>query len=346
MDKFGFIVHPMSIKNVHRFFPLSVIFPQVVIEKALACLPPFKIGHVKNIRSKTGKEIEGYFIVCPFLSKQILELDEAFVLRRIILAGRIAKNLKVNMLGLGALAGTIGEAGKIVSEQLALPVTNGTTYAACAIIETVLKAAELRRLKLDQAKVAIIGATNSIGKICAMVLAKQAMRLSLVAKNQDRLSEFVTRLKSENSIAIDNAGTDVGKAITDAAIIIFTTTAVEVSTKIKKGIETLKKGAIICDIPVPRNITPEIAKARPDLLVIDGAAIEPSCEIKLKIDMGLLPNQIYACMAETMILTMEGKFENFSCGWEPSLKKVEEICALAHKHGFRPAFTSFGEKIL
>jgi fatty aldehyde-generating acyl-ACP reductase len=254
--------------------------------------------------------------------------------------------LKVNMLGLGALAGTVGEAGKILSERIALPITNGTTYAASAVVETVLKAAELRNLKLDKAKVAIIGATNSIGKISAMVLARQVTQFSLVAKNQERLSDFVNKFKSENSVMVQNCGNDVGKAIKDADIIIFTTTAIEVSSKIKIEMGSLKRGAIICDIPVPRNITPEIAKARPDLLVIDGAVIEPPCEIKLKIDTGLLPNQIYACMAETIILTMEGKFESFSCGWEPSLRKVDEICVLAHKHGFKPAFTSFGEKIL
>lgn len=346
MDKFGFIIHPISINNIYRFFPGSKIFPQILIEKALIYLPPFKISHVKSIRSKTGKEIEGYFVACFLLSKQILELDEDFVLRKVLAAGKIAKNLKVNMLGLGALAGIVGEGGRMISEQLALPITNGTTYAASAIIETVFKAAGLRHLELNKAKVAIIGATNSIGQICAMVLAKQVPQFSLVARNQERLSEFVARLKSENSAAIENAGIDVDRAIKDADVIIFTTTAVEVSSKIKIETETLKKGAIICDIPIPRNIPPGIANARPDLLVIDGAVIEPPCELNFNIDTGLLPNQIYACMAETMILTMEGKFESFSCGWEPSLEKFEEISALAHKHGFKPAFTSFGKRIL
>jgi len=343
MDRFGFVVHPNSLSNIYGFFPFSRLFPNSWINKTLMRLPPFTISHIKGIRSATGTEVEGYFIVCPLLSKQILELDEALVVKKVLAAAMIAKRFEVGMLGLGGLAGTVGEGGRIIGVQAGLPVTNGTTYAGCAVIETILRAAEIKHLRSENVKVAIIGATNSIGKICASVLSKEVACISLAAKNQQRLADFAEKLKKESPAAVENAATDVNAAIKDADIVIFTTTAIEVSPAI--DIWNLKNGAIICDIPVPRNIVQATVRERPDLLVIDGAAIEPPCEIKLKMDAGLAGNQIYACMAETMILTMEGRFENFSFGWEPSLEKLEDISALAQKHGFKPAFTSFGRKI-
>jgi len=42
-------------------------------------------------------------------------------------------------------------------------------------------------------------------------------------------------------------------------------------------------------------------------------------------------------MAETMILTLEKRFESFSLGGNADLEKVEEISRLAQKHGFQLA---------
>ena len=42
-------------------------------------------------------------------------------------------------------------------------------------------------------------------------------------------------------------------------------------------------------------------------------------------------------MAETIILALEGRYENFTLGKDVSLVKVEEMAALARKHGFRLA---------
>jgi hypothetical protein len=49
-------------------------------------------------------------------------------------------------------------------------------------------------------------------------------------------------------------------------------------------------------------------------------------------------------MAETMILTLEGVFENYSIGGDICLEKVKRIAYLGEKHGFRLAdFKSFGK---
>ena len=50
----------------------------------------------------------------------------------------------------------------------------------------------------------------------------------------------------------------------------------------------------------------------------------------------------YACMAETMILALEKRYENFTLGRDLTVKQVETIERLAKKHGFKLAgFRSF-----
>lgn len=51
-------------------------------------------------------------------------------------------------------------------------------------------------------------------------------------------------------------------------------------------------------------------------------------------------------MAETMVLTLEGRFEDYSLGRGLNYERVEEIACLAARHGFRPAgFRAFDEPV-
>ncbi len=63
-------------------------------------------------------------------------------------------------------------------------------------------------------------------------------------------------------------------------------------------------------------------------------------------DFGYPPGKSYACMAETMILTLEGRFEDYTLGKELKIERVKEINALAKKHGFRVSgLRSFGREL-
>jgi hypothetical protein len=51
-------------------------------------------------------------------------------------------------------------------------------------------------------------------------------------------------------------------------------------------------------------------------------------------------------MAETMVLALEGRFEDYTVGKDIALEKVNEIAALAHKPGFRlSGFRSFEREV-
>jgi hypothetical protein len=57
---------------------------------------------------------------------------------------------------------------------------------------------------------------------------------------------------------------------------------------------------------------------------------------------GFPPGMAYACMAETMALALEGRWESYTLGKALSLAQVEEIARIADRHGFRlGGFRSF-----
>jgi hypothetical protein len=49
----------------------------------------------------------------------------------------------------------------------------------------------------------------------------------------------------------------------------------------------------------------------------------------------LPPNVIYACLAETIVLALEGRFEVFTVGRDTEWDKVKEIYKLGLKHGMK-----------
>jgi predicted amino acid dehydrogenase len=61
---------------------------------------------------------------------------------------------------------------------------------------------------------------------------------------------------------------------------------------------------------------------------------------------GFPAGKAYACMAETIVLALEGRFEDYTLGKEISRQRVEEIAALAAKHGFKlSGFRSFEREV-
>jgi hypothetical protein len=54
----------------------------------------------------------------------------------------------------------------------------------------------------------------------------------------------------------------------------------------------------------------------------------------------------YACMAETMALALEGRYENYTLGKDLTIEQVQAIDRIARRHGFKlGGFRSFEQAI-
>jgi hypothetical protein len=76
------------------------------------------------------------------------------------------------------------------------------------------------------------------------------------------------------------------------------------------------------------------------VLVIESGEIDLPTKVKGLKSIGLPPNVIYACLAETIVLALEGRFEVFTVGRDTEWEKVKEIYKLGLKHGMKLAAIS------
>jgi predicted amino acid dehydrogenase len=89
-----------------------------------------------------------------------------------------------------------------------------------------------------------------------------------------------------------------------------------------------------------------VAATRNDILVIDGGMVDVPGPVDFHFNFGFPPGKAYACMAETITLALEGRFEDYTLGKTITRQRVEEIAALAAKHGFRlSGFRSFEQAV-
>lgn len=337
MNKFAFLIHPLDMRDVIRFEPKAVNKREALVEKILEWMPAYKTSHITGLCSTTGRKAEGYFIAVPFMPRQFLTLDRKLVYKKIIEGGKIAEELGAKILGLGGFTSVVGDAGITVSKNLKLAVTSGNSYTIATAILATVEAAERLKINLNSARCTIIGATGSIGSVCAQIMADMVSSITLVSRNLHKLKK-ISELIYHKTKKRTKISSDVALGIKDADVIVSATSA---GGGIIKAPD-IKSGALICDVALPHDVCREVANKRPDVLVIEGGLVEVPGNINFNYDFGYPPKISLACMAETMILSLEGKFENFSLGRGIKIEKVKEIMSLGKKHGFKlSGFRSF-----
>jgi predicted amino acid dehydrogenase len=343
VDTFAFIIHPLDPKrDVSRKFPLlGKIFSQSQINYLCRFFPPVYLSKVTGIRSAaTGKEIMGHLIACPLTAARMLELPVKTAYHKIIQTGRLAENLGAQILGLGAFTSVVGDGGVTIAEALDIPVTTGDSFTVSVAVQAVQKAARIMGLEIGHSTAAVVGASGTIGQVCAELMADEVETIYLVGRDHRRLEALKTRL-SEKAKARVLASTSL-EVLATAHLIITVSSAVH--TIIEP--EHLMAGSIVCDVARPRDVSKNVARTRKDVLVIDGGMVDVPGDVNFNFDFGFPPGKAYACMAETMVLALDGRYHDFSVGKEIRRDQVDEITTLCQTHGFQlSGFRSFEKPV-
>jgi acetylornithine/succinyldiaminopimelate/putrescine aminotransferase/predicted amino acid dehydrogenase len=162
------------------------------------------------------------------------------------------------------------------------------------------------------------------------------------SQNWDRLdcSNLAKEMEQYLCVIYDDCG--VRQALREADVVVMATNVVGDLARP----EDIKEGAVVCDISRPPNISRDVRMNRHDVFVIDGGVVSLPRDSRLSLNLDIDPGLAYACMAETMILALERRFEDASLGIDLDMDDVTEIGRLAERHGFRPALTHSGCKPL
>ncbi len=343
MDTFAFIIHPIDPKrDVSRKYPLLGRYLSVgLINFFSTFFPPVYLSEVEGIRSAaTGKQIKGWLIACPLTSTRMLELPVRIAYAKIIQTGRLAERLGADMLGLGAFTSVVGDGGKTVAEALDVPVTTGDAYTVSVAVQAIRDAAAMLAIPLEQATAAVVGATGAIGRVCSQMLAGDVETLYLIGQTPEKLDRLDRELRDRARATLI---TSVDAADVKNAQLILTVSSADHPIIHP---EHLRPGSVICDVARPRDVSAQVATARDDVLVIDGGMVDVPGPVNFNFDFGFPPGKAYACMAETIALALEGRFDDYTIGKEITRRRVDEITEIATRHGFRlSGFRSFEKPV-
>jgi predicted amino acid dehydrogenase len=349
VNRFAFVIHPMSqeyFKIIKPVEVLSRISPPLMmdtLEKVMAWAPPFVYSRVEGIKSPTGVEAEGWLISVGGTPKEIMSRSPEFTYRRLLSAADTARKLGAQIMGLGAFTKVVGDAGVTVARQAPLPITTGNSYSASGALwaahDALLRMDLLPRPRGSERvkfKAMVVGATGAIGAACARLLVRAAEKVTLVSPETAKLLALKASILQETPDAkvVLSARADEHLAEMDMVV-----TATSGAGKKVLDIMKAKPGCVITDVARPLDLSLEDVARRPDVLVIESGEIRLPGEVRMR-NIGLPKGVVYACLAETIVLALEGRFENYTVGRAIEWAKVHEIYKLGLKHGMQLAAIS------
>ena len=342
-DSFAFIIHPVNPKrDVGRKWPALGHLPLWLINFLSLFFPPVYISEITGVRSiRTGQTAQGWFVACPLTPMRMMTLPPPVVYRKIIQTGKMAEKLGARMLGLGAFTSVVGDGGITIARSLDIPVTTGDSYTVAIAARAIREAARRMDIPLEEATLAIVGGSGAIGSVCAEMLAPDVKELILIGRRrQAQLEEVADRARS-NGCPDVKTSTDMN-SLKQAHLVVTVTSAVD--TIIEP--QHLRRGAVICDVSRPRDVSRAVVEERKDVLVIEGGMVEVPGPVDFGFNFGFPAKMAFACMAETMALALDQRYVNYTLGKSITMAQVQTIDRVADSHGFKlGGFRSFERAI-
>ncbi len=346
VNRFAFVIHPLSQEDFKKEKSVAMLtkLPGAanLIERVMAYSPPFIYSTITGVKSPTGVETEGWLISVGGTPKQMLAHSPEFTYKRLLQAAKMAKRLGAQIMGLGAFTKVVGDAGLTVSKKADIPITTGNSYSASGALWAAADAVrrmgliEVQRGQKIKAKTMVVGATGAIGSVCCRLLALAFEEVYMVGRNMAKLLALKESILQETPDVQINLSTRPEPYLEDMDVIVTTTSG---AGKKILDITHVKPGCVITDVARPLDIPAKDVAKRPDVLVIESGEIELPGNPEMK-NIGLPPKVVYACLAETIVLALEGRFEIFTVGRDIEWQKVKEIYKMGLKHDMRLAAIS------
>ncbi|MDA0167606.1 aminotransferase class III-fold pyridoxal phosphate-dependent enzyme [Solirubrobacter taibaiensis] len=316
-----------------------------------------------RVVSAAGGSAFGELIGLPLTSDELLDLPAADALERVGEAVELARERGAEVVGLGAFT-SIVTANATALRERGIPLTTGNAFTVAAALEALERGANTRGTTLADAHVGVVGATGAIGRGVALLLAERCARLTIVgnpaggdrslarlrATARDIAAHLTDASRASNALATViltlPGGQDPVDALTAAGVlrlasdvdVLSECALVVVATSTPHpflGSRQLAPGAVVCDVSQPSNVHRSIRVTRPDTLIIDGGVIEVPGRADLGISFGLPPGHVYACMAETILLALDGRAHEGTVGARIDADAIATLSDAAHRHGFR-----------
>ena len=141
MNKFCFVIHPLSLEDVARYEPGAKGKGDPIVRKIMEWMPPWTVAHVTGVRAPDGRETEGWFVSAPLLPEQMMEFAREEVYARLLKAIDLGVERGAQVAGLGAFTAVVGDGGITINERSPIPVTTGNSLTIAAGIQSFFRGA-------------------------------------------------------------------------------------------------------------------------------------------------------------------------------------------------------------
>lgn len=330
--KFAHILHPITVDDACDKLKILRALPGTWVEKITPRIPPVKISPISGL-SPRGR-IEGCFIYLGLTAQQLAGWPERFCLEKILKCGRLAERTGAQLVVLGGMTAVIGGRGIEVARRLQSAVTTGRTFCIATALQSACRLIERRGRIKEDLKCTVVDASSSLGGTCSQLLIRYGFtNLTLVADHKHRLDNLVWKLLYDYGISV-KITSNIPQALEKADLIVL---ADDIPGKEVDGDSGpfLKQESIICNLRQRELSSREVLSGDNGITLIESGVVQVPLQINFNKKFGFtVPRTIPAEVAETMILSMDGKKHSFSLGDEIRIEKVDEMMRMAQKHSF------------
>ncbi|MGI5912589.1 MAG: aminotransferase class III-fold pyridoxal phosphate-dependent enzyme [Syntrophomonadaceae bacterium] len=95
----------------------------------------------------------------------------------------------------------------------------------------------------------------------------------------------------------------------------------------------LKPGVVVCDVARPADVSPQTFEERDDVLILEGGLVKYPSDIAFGPNLGYRDGVNLACLSETVLLALEGDYNDYSIGAKLPLETITYLRDLGIKHG-------------
>jgi len=296
-----------------------------------------------NVQSVTGEEVHLKYIALDLTPRQVMNAmqarDTRWITEKIEASVKLAREENCSVIGLGAYTSIIsGNCQRVKTNGIAL--TSGNSLTIGMGIKALKRSAAEAGIDLAGARLGILGATGNIATTYAVMMAPEVAELILVVRdtNSPRLHSVVDQIKSaapQTTITVVNELTE----LRNCSLIV---TASNTAEPLIQAEHLSQNPVVICDISVPSDVSQEVYTQRPRAVVIHGGVVRlPRNDDFIIGGLPLDRGHVYACMAETLLMGLEGINSHGSYG-PVKPEGVSKALAMAEKHGFELADITSG----
>jgi predicted amino acid dehydrogenase len=314
LAKFAFLVHPLT-----------------QLQSGVVGVRRFRVGMILG-RSGKGAEagkicdlsvdgvVHGEIISVPWSPKELLEDQDGAVDAMV----RAVEGLHgVTAIGLGSLLAVVGSRGEALSSRVSVPVTTGAAATAWAALGNAEVVAKTRGCD----KISVLGFGGAVGRVVAEGLSARGFEV-IAGGVGKRLEREAAKIGIELMTPAAAAGAS-------QVVVGASTTGGILESNV------LQEGAVLLDVALPPTLRPGKLPLGAKVLLGEAVTLPDGWRRGFWGSLyhwlsGYGSDQIFACLAEPLVMSVTGRSTPFSLGRRVSLADVEEFSEAVTCLGLAP----------